>query len=124
MRLKQETAFCPIKQIEKQWPRVRLLLTPPEIRYCLSKKYFAEPAAARIAAKKAVFSLLKISLSGQADWMRQIQIAKKNDGKPYLKFSSKMKTKFKITADQKWFLSVAHERDLAAAYVACLEKEK
>lgn len=119
--LNQKTAVCSVTVTQKKIARtpdyLKLFLTPAEIRYCLSKKYSAEPAAARIAAKKAVLSLLRVPVSKQNVWMREIQIGKQADGKPFIKFSDRFKKKFKIRGSSKWMLSLAHERELAIAWV-------
>jgi len=93
-------------------------LTSSEIHYCKAKKYPAEPAAARIAAKKALLQILKIPASCQMQWMREIQIGKESDGKPFFKLSALFKKKFKVEPDSRWLLSIAHERELAAAWVS------
>ncbi|HRK62520.1 MAG TPA: hypothetical protein PLY88_08265 [Candidatus Omnitrophota bacterium] len=93
-------------------------LTSSEIRYCKAKKYPAEPAAARIASKKALLQILKVPASRQMQWMREIQIGKKPDGKPFIKLSALFKKNFKVKADSRWLLSIAHERELAVAWVS------
>jgi holo-[acyl-carrier-protein] synthase len=119
--LNQKTAVCSVALTQKKLIRapdyLKLFLTPAEIRYCRSKKYPAEPAAARIAAKKAIFSLLRLPPSKQSLWMREIQIAKQAAGKPFIKFSARFKRKFKLASGNQWMLTLAHERELAVAWV-------
>lgn len=121
MILNQKTAVCSValtqKKITLAPDYLKLFLTPAEISYCRSKKYPAEPAAARIAAKKAALRLLRVPSAKQSPLMHEIQIAKQADGKPFLKFSARFKKKFEIPSRQKWLLSLAHERELAIAWV-------
>jgi len=123
--LNQKTAVCSValtqKKITLASDYLKRFLTSAEIRYCQSKKYPAEPAAARIAAKNAALSLLKIPSAKQNLWMHEIQIAKQADGKPFFKFSVRFKKQFKVTVRQKWLLSLAHERELAIAWVLVCE---
>lgn len=119
---RQNTQFVSVfslaEKINSKPDCLQLFLTPAEFRYCQSKKYSAEPAAARIAAKKAVLSLLRIPVSKQSLWMRDVQVIKQATGKPFIKFSARFKKKFKMAGSCKWILSLAHERDLAVAWVS------
>ena len=61
--------------------------------------------------------LLRISAASQKKWMPEIEIAKKTDGKPFFKLSEAFRKKFGIKSSE-ILLSLAHERELAAASVA------
>ncbi len=98
-------------------------LTISEIKYCESKRHFAEPAAARIAAKKACLSLFRIPSGQWKQWMLQIKIEKTDTGQPFVKLSSDLKQRAGIKKNQKILLSLAHERELAIAWVALAEAE-
>ncbi len=105
------------KKVKNQ-PRFRFhLLTPREIRYCMGKRHFAEPAAARIAAKQACLALFQIPQRQMKVWARQMEVTKRTDGKPALKIYAQLKAKIKLLKEQKLFLSLAHERDQAIAWV-------
>lgn len=122
MRLTHKISFCSVAQVKKRMDAdhcyLKPFLTSSEIRYCKSKKYPAEPAAARIAAKKALLQVLKVPVSRQTQWMREIQIGKNSGGKPLIQLSVRFKSKFKIKPDSRWLLSIAHERELAVAWVS------
>ncbi len=92
-------------------------LTAREIRYCKSKRNFAEPAAARIAAKQAALSLFKIPVRDFSGWRLQIEVCKKKSGQSFLKLSAKLKKKIALSNSQSLMLSLAHERTDAIAWV-------
>ncbi len=93
-------------------------LNAGEIRYCKSKRHFAEPAAARIAAKQACLALFRIPAKQWAKRMLQIQIKKKSSGKPCLLLSPNLNRELGIKRNQTLLLSLAHERKQAIAWVA------
>ena len=116
-KIKQFSVLVCKEKIDSNPEYLSALLTPREIRYCKSKRHYAEPAAARVAAKLACYALFNIP-SRQKKWMLQIEVSKKNDGQPFLKISSDLKRKLKMNKKQSLMLSLAHEREIAIAWVA------
>ncbi len=117
----QSTKGCSVVALQKKYlanPHfLKTFLTSREIHYCKSKRYPAEPAAARLAAKQACLTLFKVPAVQFSKWFCEIEIAKQKDGKPFLKLSSRFRAHFKI--QKKIILvSLAHERTYAVAWVA------
>ena len=117
-KIKQISVSSIQKQIKADSDFLSRFLTSREILYCRSKRHFAEPAAARIAVKQACLALFKIPSTQIKNWAHEIEICKQSDGKPFLKLSSKFKLCIKWSRNQKLFLSLAHERDQAIAWIA------
>lgn len=97
---------------------LRQYLTSRELTYCRSKRHIAESAAVRIAAKQAGLSLFGIPAKQFKNWFFDIEIQRKQSGKPVFRLSSKLKRKFKLQQHQTLMLSLAHERELAIVWVA------
>ena len=125
MILRQKIKSCSVTQIEKKSKSssrfLASFLTPAELRYCKSKRHFAEPAAARFAAKQACLGLFKISQAQASRWFAQIEIKKTMQGQPVLKLSPAFRKQFKVLKNQRILLSLAHERTLAIAWAALVD---
>lgn len=122
MILRQKTKRTSVsavkKKTEAQSDFLSQFLTTHEIHYCRSKRHFAESAAARIAAKQACLSLLEIPSTQAKDWFLDIEIQRESTGKPFLELSAQLKKRAKLLKGQSLILSLAHERELAIAWVA------
>ena len=116
-KIKHVSVLACKRKIDTSTEYLSSLLTSREIRYCQSKRHYAEPTAARIAAKLACYALFNIP-TRQKKWMLQIEVSKKNNGQPFLKLSPDLKRKLKLKINQSLMLSLAHEREIAIAWVA------
>lgn len=97
------------------------LLTPKEWRYAFSQRHPAEPLAARIAAKKACLALLKVPSAVRKNWFRDIEIVRDSVGRPHLKLSARFKKKWGVGPRASFFVSLAHERDAAIAWLVIFD---
>ncbi len=125
MILRQKIKSCSVTQIEKKANLssdfLASFLTPAELRYCKSKRHFAEPAAARRAAKLACLGLFKIPATLASQWFLELEVKKTNQGQPFFDFSKAFLRKMKLRKNQTILLSLAHERELAIAWVALID---
>lgn len=125
MILRQKIKSLSVTQIERNAKIspsfLASFLTPSELRYCKSKRHFAEPAAARLAAKQACLGLFKIPATSAKRWFLELEIKKTNQGQPIFNFSKTLLRKIKLRKNQTVLLSLAHERELAIAWVALID---
>lgn len=119
--LRQKIKSCSVPSLQKKSKSdphfLETFLTPAEMRYCLAKRHFAEPAAARWAAKEACLALFEIPKTEKLKWFLQLEIKKTTHGQPVFKFSSAFRKKIKLLKNQSVLLSLAHERERAIAWV-------
>lgn len=97
-------------------PFLKRLFTSSELRYCLDKKMKYEHLAARFAAKEAFMKAVGISRR-QSLRFKEIEIRRRNNGKPYIFLSSSARRFFKISVKSQIELTMAHEREYAVAAV-------
>ncbi|MDR0645695.1 MAG: holo-ACP synthase [Elusimicrobiota bacterium] len=83
------------------------IFTPAELKYCLSKKNYAECLSARFAAKEAVFKALPFD----GIMLKKIEITKDENNKPQISVHDKRagNISFKI--------SLSHTKNYALAFV-------
>ena len=90
--------------------------TPNEIRYCQSKKNFAERFAARFAAKEAAAKALGTGIGQGVTWT-SIEVVREPNGRPNIAFSGKAREFADRLGARRVSLSLSHTPDLAIAHV-------
>ena len=90
--------------------------TPAEIRYCYSKKNFAESFAARFAAKEAGAKALGTGISHGVSW-REFEVLRAPSGKPSLALHGRAAELARALGVANIELSLTHSRDIAMAVV-------
>lgn len=96
----------------------RILLSE-ESKYCLSHSSPAPFVAARFAAKEAVSKAFGTGIGAQLGW-RDMEIAHRESGEPYVILHGKGKALFESRKGKNIFVSISHTKDYAAV-VAVLE---
>ncbi|MBU6409661.1 MAG: holo-ACP synthase [Verrucomicrobia bacterium] len=95
------------------------VLLPDESAYCLSHKRAGPFVAARFAAKEAVSKAFGTGIGGQLGW-RDIEIAHKESGEPFVILHGKAQVLFESRHAKRLSVSITHT-DRLAAVVAILE---
>ena len=88
------------------------IFTKNEIKYCLSKKNYAQHLAARFSGKEAVIKALS-SIDKKLE-LNQIEILNNKDGSPIVKLKNQKKINIKI--------SLSHNNKNAIAFVLASKK--
>lgn len=97
------------------------ILRPAEISYCLSHRNPAPFLAARFAAKEAVSKALGTGMGGQLGW-RDIEIARKASGEPFVIFHGQGQALLRQRAGRLVHINLSHTATQAVA-LAILEGE-
>jgi len=92
------------------------VFTSREIRYCQSKRNFAERFAARFAAKEAAMKAIGTGMSRGVTWT-SIEVAREPGGRPTIAFSGKALEIANDLGVRRVSLSLSHTADLAIAHV-------
>jgi len=92
------------------------LFTPAEIEYCSRKANSAQSFAARFAAKEAVMKALGTGWDGKVNWL-DIEVINSASGAPSIKLTGGAKEMADELKVKNIFLSLAHEKDFALAYI-------
>jgi holo-[acyl-carrier protein] synthase len=95
------------------------ILLPDETAYCLSHKNPAPFVAARFAAKEAISKAFGTGINAQLGW-RDMEIAHKESGEPFVILHGKGKILFESRGAKKLHVSLSHTQNYAAA-MAVLE---
>ncbi|HEX3890000.1 MAG TPA: holo-ACP synthase [Verrucomicrobiae bacterium] len=95
------------------------ILLPDETAYCLSHKNPAPFVAARFAAKEAISKAFGTGINEQLGW-RDMEIAHKESGEPFVILHGKGKILFESRGAKKLHVSLSHTQNYAAA-MAVLE---
>jgi holo-[acyl-carrier protein] synthase len=90
--------------------------TADEIRYCQSKKNFAERFAARFAAKEAAMKAIGTGVSQGVTW-RSVEVVREPSGRPTVVFHGKAREIADSLGARHAALSLSHTADLAIAHV-------
>lgn len=90
--------------------------TAGEIRYCQSKKNFAERFAARFAAKEAGMKALGTGMSRGVTW-KSIEVVRAATGRPTIAFHGKAREIAEELGARRVSLSLSHTAELAIAHV-------
>ena len=96
------------------------ILLPDEIAYCLSHKYPAPFLAARFAAKEAISKAFGTGIGAALGW-QDMEIRRKESGKPFVILHGKGKILFETRGAKKLHVSLSHTQNYAAA-TAVLEE--
>ena len=89
---------------------------PVEISWCKKKRNPYPCFAARFAAKEAFVKALGTGFSGGIT-LKDIWIERLDSGAPVLRFSNRAKQKMEELGSSRAYVSLTHERDVAAAVV-------
>lgn len=95
------------------------ILLPEETTYCLAHRNPAPFVAARFAAKEAISKAFGTGIGAQLGW-RDMEIAHKETGEPYVVLHGKGKKLFESRQAKNLFISISHT-EAYAAVVAVLE---
>jgi holo-[acyl-carrier protein] synthase len=90
------------------------ILLPSEVAYCLAHKNPAPYLAARFAAKEAVAKAFGTGVGAELGW-RDIEIAKKPNGEPYVILHSAAATLLAKRGGNTIFISLSHTEHFATA---------
>ncbi len=90
--------------------------TANEIRYCQSKKNFAERFAARFAAKEAAGKALGTGIGQGVTWT-SVEVVREPSGRPTIAFHGKAREFADRLRARRISLSLSHTADLAIAHV-------
>jgi holo-[acyl-carrier protein] synthase len=92
------------------------VFTPEEIRYCQSKRNFAERFAGRFAAKEAAMKAIGTGVSRGVTWT-SVEVARQPQGRPTIVFSGMAQEIANQLGVRRVSLSLSHTADLAIAHV-------
>ena len=95
------------------------ILLPDESAYCLAHKNPAPFVAARFAAKEAISKAFGTGIGAQLGW-RDMEIAHKESGEPFVILHGKGKELFEARGAKQLLVSISHT-DHYAAVTAVLE---
>jgi holo-[acyl-carrier protein] synthase len=95
------------------------ILLKEEVDYCLGHSAPAPFVAARFAAKEAISKAFGTGIGSQLAW-RDMEIAHKETGEPYVILHGKGKTLFESRSAKSLLVSISHTQQYAAV-VAILE---
>lgn len=96
---------------------LKRVYTTEEINYCESRRMCKyQSYAARFAAKEAVYKAIAPETSEEVEW-KNIEVKRKEKGKPYIQLSGKLKTLAEEKGIQFMDLSLSHDGDYAIAVV-------
>lgn len=95
------------------------ILLPDESAYCLAHKHPAPYVAARFAAKEAISKAFGTGIGAQLGW-RDMEIAHKESGEPFVILHGKGKELFAARKAKQLLVSISHT-DHYAAVTAVLE---
>ena len=109
------------KMMEKTPGLREALFTPDEIIYCESKQNKYLHYAARFCAKESFLKALGTGLVGEMNF-REIEVLHTPLGKPNIKLSGAIEAYFRNDNLSQIYLSIAHIRNTAIAFVI-VEKE-
>lgn len=96
---------------------LKRVYTAEEINYCESRRMCKyQSYAARFAAKEAVYKAIAPGTSEEVEW-KNIEVKRKENGKPYIQLSGKLKSLAEEKGIQFMDLSLSHDGDYAIAVV-------
>jgi holo-[acyl-carrier protein] synthase len=98
---------------------VTRILHPNEISYCLSHRVPGPFLAARFAAKEAVSKAFGTGIGAELGW-RDIEVAKKSSGEPYVVLHDRGQELLKARGARIVLISLSHTQEHATA-IALLE---
>jgi len=107
-----------IEKIIKRWGDnfIFRIFTPLEIEYCEKKKGNKfQSYAGKFAAKEALLKALGLGLR-EANW-KEIEIKNDELGQPIIDTSGKLKNIASAKGVSKYFISISHTKEYAAAQV-------
>lgn len=104
------------RTLERNPGFVEKVFTPSEISYCKGKANAAQSFAARFAAKEAALKALGTGWAQQLGW-QEIEVTVNEAGAPMLSLFGKAKELADKMGVSNCLLSLAHDADLAMAYV-------
>ncbi|MDE3066653.1 MAG: holo-ACP synthase [Verrucomicrobiota bacterium] len=93
---------------------VNRILLPDEIAYCLSHKSPAPFLAARFAAKEAISKAFGTGIGAALGW-RDMEIARRKSGEPFVILHGKGQTLFASRGAEQLLVSLSHTQNYAAA---------
>ncbi|HTX21118.1 MAG TPA: holo-ACP synthase [Candidatus Aquilonibacter sp.] len=95
------------------------ILLPDEMAYCLSHRHPAPFVAARFAAKEAISKAFGTGIGAALNW-RDMEIAHKESGEPFVILHGNGKKLFETRGAKQLHISISHTENYAAV-VAILE---
>jgi holo-[acyl-carrier protein] synthase len=93
---------------------VNRILLPDEITYCLSHRNPAPFLAARFAAKEAISKAFGTGIGAALGW-QDMEICKKESGKPFVILHGKGEKLFEMRGAKQLLVSLSHAENYAAA---------
>jgi holo-[acyl-carrier protein] synthase len=89
------------------------ILLPAETEYCLAHRHPAPFVAARFAAKEAISKAFGTGIGAALGW-RDMEIAHKESGEPFVILHGKGKELFAARGAQRLLVSISHTENYAA----------
>lgn len=91
------------------------LLTPAEAAFCAGQAFPARHAAARIAAKEAVYKALQGTEDARGIGWQEIEVVRDVDGRPGVRLTGRAADRLTAMGAGAVLISLTHTDDLAAA---------